>query len=353
MIEAVVFNTDGGWLELLDQTLLPVETRIIKCHNEHDTARAIVGMQVRGAPAIGVAAAYGIVLGLKNPVNQAASFAEAFDRICKLLATTRPTAVNLFWAIDRVKKAVLSQADGDFTKAATVALREADSIKAEDIEMCRTIGRYGATLLKEGETWLTHCNAGALATAGYGTALGVFRAAREAGKKFKIFVDETRPLLQGARLTAWELMQEKFDATLICDNMAGSLIRDGKVQGIVVGADRITARGFVANKIGTYPLAVLAKYNGVPFYVAAPESTFDLSISYGDDIKIEERSHDEVRFINGVQVAPLDIPVYNPAFDVTPPELITALITDKGIIRPIYAETIPEFIGRKTAEQKK
>ena len=211
--------------------------------------------------------------------------------------------------------------------------------------MCRKIGHFGATLLKDGETWLTHCNAGALATAGYGTALGVFRAAREQGKKFKIFVDETRPLLQGARLTAWELFHEGFDATLICDNMAGSLIRDDKVQGIVVGADRITAKGFVANKIGTYPLAVLAKYNGVPFYVAAPASTFDLSINYGNEIKIEERDHNEVRFVGGVQVAPDNMPVYNPAFDVTPPELITAIITDRGIIRPIYGETIPEIIS--------
>lgn len=352
MIDAVVFNKTAGWLELLDQTLLPVETRIVKCCSEHETAHAIVSMQVRGAPAIGVAAAYGIVVGLTNPANQNTDFAKTFEGICKLLAATRPTAVNLFWAIDRVKKAVLKQANGDFKAAAAVALVEADAIRAEDIAMCRSIGRYGATLLKNGETWLTHCNAGALATAGYGTALGVFRAAREDGKKFKIFVDETRPLLQGARLTAWELMQDKFDATLICDNMAGSLIRDNKVQGIVVGADRITSKGFVANKIGTYPLAVMAKYHGVPFYVAAPESTFDMSISYGDEIKIEERDHNEVRYIGGVQIAPLEIPVYNPAFDVTPPELITAIITDKGIIRPIYRDTIPEIIGKKVAGLK-
>lgn len=346
MIEAVAFNKDNGWLELLDQTLLPVETRIVKCHTEHETARAITSMQVRGAPAIGVAAAYGIVLGLTNPANQHSEFGKTFAAICKLLAGTRPTAVNLFWAIERVKKVILSLGTDDFAKAATVALAEADAIKAEDIAMCRSIGKHGATLLKNGETWLTHCNAGALATAGYGTALGVFRAAREQGKQFKIFVDETRPLFQGARLTAWELMQESFDATLICDNMAGGLIRDGKVQGIVVGADRITSKGFVANKIGTYPLAVLAKYNGVPFYVAAPTSTFDMSIAYGDEIKIEERDHDEVRYIGGIQIAPKEIPVYNPAFDVTPPELITAIITDKGIIRPIYGETIPEVIEK-------
>ena len=345
MIDAVSYHSDSGSLELLDQTLLPVENKTVRCHNEHEVAHAIVTMKVRGAPAIGVAAAYGIAIGLASPANQQTPLDQSLESICKLLAATRPTAVNLFWAIERVKKVVKAQAGSDFAKAAAIALKEAHAIKAEDIEMCRKIGHFGATLLKDGDTWLTHCNAGALATAGYGTALGVFRAAREQGKKFKIFVDETRPLLQGARLTAWELFHEGFDATLICDNMAGSLIRDDKVQGIVVGADRITAKGFVANKIGTYPLAVLAKYNGVPFYVAAPASTFDLSINYGNEIKIEERDHNEVRFVGGVQVAPDNMPVYNPAFDVTPPELITAIITDRGIIRPIYGETIPEIIS--------
>lgn len=345
MIDAVSYHSESGSLELLDQTLLPVENKTVRCHNEHEVAHAIVTMKVRGAPAIGVAAAYGIALGLASPANQQTPLEQSLESICKLLAATRPTAVNLFWAIERVKKVVKAQAGSDFTKAAAIALKEAHAIKAEDIEMCRKIGHFGASLLKDGDTWLTHCNAGALATAGYGTALGVFRAAREQGKKFKIFVDETRPLLQGARLTAWELFHEGFDATLICDNMAGSLIRDDKVQGIVVGADRITAKGFVANKIGTYPLAVLAKYNGVPFYVAAPASTFDLSINYGNEIKIEERDHNEVRFVGGVQVAPDNMPVYNPAFDVTPPELITAIITDRGIIRPIYGETIPEIIS--------
>jgi methylthioribose-1-phosphate isomerase len=350
MIDAVSYHSESGSLELLDQTLLPVEIRKVRCTSEHEVAHAIVSMKVRGAPAIGVAAAYGIALGLASKANQSGDFNSALDAICKLLAATRPTAVNLFWAIDRVKRVVLAAAGGDFIKGADLALKEAHAIKAEDIAMCRRIGEFGATLLKDGETWLTHCNAGALATAGYGTALGVFRAAREQGKNFKIFVDETRPLLQGARLTAWELSQEGFDATLICDNMAGSLIRDDRVQGVVVGADRITSKGFVANKIGTYPLAVLAKYNGVPFYVAAPESTFDMSLSYGDEIKIEERDHNEVRFIGGVQIAPDNMPVYNPAFDVTPPELITAIITDKGIIRPIYGQTIPEIIGRKRPE---
>lgn len=346
MIKAVDFDSAGFTLKLLDQTLLPVEVKLVICKNEHQTAHAITSMQVRGAPAIGVAATYGIALGLKNSDNHNQSVSAALEKVCRLLAATRPTAVNLFWAIERVKKTVIAQGCHDFTAAAAVAAGEAGKIEIEDVNMCRQIGQFGASLLKDGETWLTHCNAGALATAGYGTALGVFRAAQEQGKKFKVFVDETRPLFQGARLTAWEMMQEKIDATLICDNMAGSLLRDDKVQGVVVGADRITSKGFVANKIGTYPLAVLAKYNGVPFYVAAPDSTFDLNLSYGDEIKIEERDHDELRFINGQQIAPTGMPVYNPAFDVTPPELITAIITNKGILRPMYSESIPEIIGR-------
>ncbi len=346
MIKAVSFNVSKNCLELIDQTLLPVNTIIIECRDERTVAEAIVTMKVRGAPAIGVAAAYGIYLGLLKAASSQQSVKEALKKVCELLASTRPTAVNLFWAIERVKKAVLSLGNDQFDQSARVALAEAVKIDEEDVFMCRQIGHYGASLLKDGDTWLTHCNAGALATAGYGTALGVFRAAQEQGKKFKVFVDETRPLFQGARLTAWELMQEKIDATLICDNMAGSLLRDDKVQGVVVGADRITSKGFVANKIGTYSLAVLAKYNGVPFYVAAPDSTFDLSLSYGDEIKIEERDHDELRFINGHQIAPKDMPVYNPAFDVTPPELITAIITNKGILKPMYSQTIPEIIGK-------
>lgn len=349
MLDSVVFNRDQNCLELIDQTLLPVETKVVKCFNEQQAATAIVSMQVRGAPAIGVAAAYGIVLGLNNPDNHQQPVASVLKKVCDFLAATRPTAVNLFWAIERVKKIVLAAAPDSFGAAAQVALGEADKIKAEDIEMCRAIGRYGAEFLKDGQTWLTHCNAGALATAGYGTALGVFRAAREQGKNFSVFVDETRPLLQGSRLTAWELLQEGIDATLICDNMAGSLIRDSLVHGVVVGADRITAKGFVANKIGTYPLAVMAKYHGVPFYVAAPASTFDLSLNYGDEIKIEERDHNELRFIGTQQTAPADIKVYNPAFDVTPPELITAIFTDRGVIRPVYKDTIPQIIGAEAS----
>jgi methylthioribose-1-phosphate isomerase len=346
MIDTVNFKHDCGCLELIDQTLLPVEARIIKCFTEHEVAFAIKILQVRGAPAIGVAGAYGVALGLANKANQTGDLKSVLEGLCQFLIEVRPTAVNLPWAVNRVKAAILAANVGnDFAKATEVAVIEADAIKAEDIEMCRAIGEVGAELICDGDAWLTHCNAGALATAGYGTALGVFRAAKELGKKFSVYVDETRPLLQGSRLTAWELMQEGIDATLICDNMAGSLIRADKVQGVVVGADRISSKGFVANKIGTYSLAVLAKYNGVPFYVAAPSSTFDLSISYDDEFVIEERDPDEVRFIKGVQIAPKDIKVYNPAFDITPPELITGIITDRGIIRPFYGDTIPEIMG--------
>lgn len=343
MVEAVSFNIEKFYLELLDQMLLPTEVKKVFCRDEGDVAHAIKTMQVRGAPAIGVAAAYGIVLGLKAHEGDS-NFIETLDKICALLASTRPTAVNLFWAIERVKKAIIDSGNTDFETASRIALKEANHIKREDIEMCRKIGFYGAEFLNDGDTWLTHCNAGALATAGFGTALGVFRAAKEQGKKFKVFVDETRPLLQGARLTAWEMVQENIDATLICDNMAGSLMAASKIDGIVVGADRITSSGFVANKIGTYPLAVLAKYNGIPFYVAAPDSTFDLSIAYGDEITIEERDHEEVRHCGLKQTAPSEINVFNPAFDVTPPELITAIFTNKGVLKPIYKDSIEKLI---------
>jgi methylthioribose-1-phosphate isomerase len=346
MLESVFFNNNLDCLQLLDQTLLPAESKTVECFNEFQVAAAIKSMQVRGAPAIGVAAAYGIVLGLKNKENQHLPVLTALNNICEMLGKTRPTAVNLFWAINRIKAKLTTANPASFSEAAALALAEADKIKEEDIAMCKKIGACGSGFLKDGQTWLTHCNAGAIATAGYGTALGVFRAAREQGKNFHVFADETRPLLQGSRLTAWELMQENIDITLICDNMAGSLIAAGKIDAIVVGADRITSKGFVANKIGTMPLAALAKYYSVPFYVAAPASTFDLSLSYGDEIKIEERDHDELRFFAGKQIAPTDVNVYNPSFDVTPPELITAIFTDRGVIKPIYKETIPQIIGR-------
>ena len=349
MIKTVFYNKEENCLELIDQTLLPLKEVIIKCNTEVEIANCIIGMQVRGAPAIGVTAAYGVYFGLINPKNREKKIMleELLEQICDLLTGTRPTAVNLFYAVNRVRNAVLNLHTGDLDKAAEKALSEANAICEEDLAMCRAIGKYGQELIGDCETWLTHCNAGALATAGYGTALGVFRAAKEAGKNVKIVADETRPLLQGARLTAWELIKDGFDVTVIADNMAGGLLKNDLVQGVIVGADRITAKGFVANKIGTYSLAVLCKYNGVPFYVAAPTSTFDMSIKYDDEIVIEQRNPDEVTKFGGVQVAPTGVKVYNPAFDVTPPELITGIITDKGIIEPIYAETIPQVLGLK------
>ncbi|MBI3039992.1 S-methyl-5-thioribose-1-phosphate isomerase, partial [bacterium] len=252
------------------------------------------------------------------------------------------------WAIDRMKNKlskIFSQSNSrDFQKNLLhAALEEAEAIKEEDVAMCHSIGRNGSQFLRDGDTWITHCNAGALATAGYGTALGVFRAAKEQKKHFSVFVDETRPLLQGARLTAWELLEEGISATLICDNMAGSLMESGQIQGVVVGADRITSRGFVANKIGTYPLAVLAHYHRIPFYVAAPVSTFDLSISHGSEIRIEERDSSEVTKIKGTTIAPLNIMVKNPSFDVTPPELITAIFTNLGVLKPEFETSIPKM----------
>lgn len=348
MIKTVVFNKSKNCLELINQTLLPIREEIFTCFSEKDVAKAIVGMIVRGAPAIGVAAAYGVYLGLtsKENLESKPTLEALLADVCDLLCNTRPTVANLYNAVNRVRNAVSALNSGDLQKAAAKALEVADKIYEEDLEMCKAIGSFGQEIINDGEAWLTHCNAGALATTGYGTALGVFRAAKEDGKDLKIFVDETRPLLQGARLTAWELMKDGFDVTVVADNMAGSLIHNDKVQGVIVGAECVTSKGFVVNTIGTYSLAVLCKYNGVPFYVAAPSSTFDMSLNYDEEIVIEERSGDELRFINGVQVTPTNVKILNPAFDIIPPELITGIITDKGIIEPIYSETIPEIIGK-------
>lgn len=350
MIDTVAYNQALDAVDIVDQTRLPTEHVILTCHTPEQMAHAIRTLQVRGAPAIGVAAAFGVWLGLKNWDGDDAKLSGRLDELVDMLAATRPTAVNLFWALERVQSVIRAALDAaeprDRRKAALdAALKEAEAVLAEDIEMCRAIGREGAACLKDGETWLTHCNAGALATGGYGTALGVFRAAQEQGKKFRVFVDETRPLLQGSRLTAWELLQEGIDATLICDNMAASLMAAGRIQGVVVGADRITAEGFVANKIGTYGVAVLARYHGIPFYVAAPDSTFDLKLGHGLEIVIEERDPGEVREIRGVPTAPAEMPVCNPAFDVTPPELVTAIFTNRGTLRPPYRDSIAKTIG--------
>jgi methylthioribose-1-phosphate isomerase len=315
----------GHSVRLLDQTRLPTEVVYRDCRTLEEVRAAICELAVRGAPAIGVAAGYALALWAQS--GDASGFAHAIDR----LRTSRPTAVNLFWALDRLEKV-------GFDTAAL--LREAQAIEAEDAAMCRSIGQRGAALIGTGAGVLTHCNTGSLATAGLGTALAAIFVAHEQGKRPKVFADETRPLLQGARLTAWELQQAGVDVTLICDNMAAQVMREGRVNLVIVGADRITANGDTANKIGTYGVAILAKYHGVPFYVAAPSSTFDLSLRDGSAIPIEQRAAREITQGFGKQTAPENVPVYNPAFDVTPAELITGIVTERGVITPVTEEHI-------------
>ena len=325
-----------GVVRLLDQSRLPERVEFLDCRDYRAVADAIRELKVRGAPAIGVTAALGVALGAQAiSCADFPSFSHAVGAICDHLAATRPTAVNLFWAIERMKKKLASLAGQPIASAKASLITEAQAILEEDIALCKAMGKHGAVLIKDGQTVLTHCNAGALATAGYGTALGVIRAAWEQGKKIQVIADETRPVLQGARLTAWELMQDQIPVTLITDNMAGSLMRQGKIQLCVVGADRIAANGDVANKIGTYSVAVLAKAHGIPFYVAAPYSTIDLKTKTGADIPIEQRNPLEVTTIHGSHpVAPTGVAVYNPAFDVTPAELITGIITERGVFKP-------------------
>jgi len=320
----------------LDQSRLPGSVEFLDCRDYRAVADAIRELKVRGAPAIGVTAALGIALGAQSvSETEYRSFSGAVRTICDQLASTRPTAVNLFWAIERMKQKLDSLRDQPISHIKQALIVEAQAILDEDIGLCRAMGRHGAELIKDGQTVLTHCNAGALATAGYGTALGVIRAAWEQGKRINVIADETRPVLQGSRLTAWELMQDRIPVTLITDNMAGSLMRQGKIHLCVVGADRIAANGDVANKIGTYSVAVLAKAHGIPFYVAAPYSTIDLKTQSGADIPIEQRNPLEVTTIHGSHpVAPDGVMVYNPAFDVTPAELITGIITERGVFKP-------------------
>jgi methylthioribose-1-phosphate isomerase len=331
-----------GHLVLIDQTLLPTEFREIECRNVETVWEAIRSLRVRGAPAIGVAAAYGVCIGVQTALDLPVErFLARANEVCDYLATSRPTAVNLFWALDRMRRAAKTLADGRTSREIAGALLvEAREIEAEDRRMCRAIGRHGAGLLADGSGVLTHCNAGGLATADYGTALAVMFAAHEAGKRLRVFADETRPLLQGARLTAWELLQRGIDATLICDSMAAQVMREGKIQTVVVGADRIASNGDTANKIGTYGVAILARYHGIPFYVAAPSSTFDFSIDSGERIPIEHRDPREITHGFGRQTAPNNVAVYNPAFDVTPAELIAGFITEHGVIRTPYTETL-------------
>jgi len=329
-------------LIIIDQTQLPGKLAYLELRDYTEVVAAIKGMKVRGAPAIGVAAAYGIALGAQNiKAENKAEFLKQLDKIIKSFAAARPTAVNLFRAIDRMKKAAGTA--GDVRKIKQALIAEAKKIHAEEEAATRRLSRLGAELIKDGFTVLTHCNAGALATAGYGTALGVIKAAKEQGKKIQVIATETRPLLQGACLTAWELMQEKIPVTLITDSMAGYFMSRGKVDYVIVGADRIAANGDTANKIGTYTLAVLAKENGIPFYVAAPTSTIDLSLKSGEEIPIEERNPEEVTSIKGIRLAPKGVTAANPAFDVTPNKYITAIITEKGIIKKPYTSGLKEI----------
>ena len=333
---------------MIDQTLLPTELKVIECRNVEAVWESIKMLRVRGAPAIGIAAAYGVCVGLQTlPVDTTdlSAFRNRLNEVIDYLATSRPTAVNLFWALNRMKpKAESLYATKSVSEIWQALFTEAQAIHEEDRHTCRSIGRFGQELVKDGSTWLTHCNAGGLATADYGTALAVFFAATEAGKKIHVYADETRPLLQGSRLTAWELMQWGIDVTLICDSMAAFVMLQGKINGVVVGADRIAANGDVANKIGTYGVAVSAKVHGIPFYVAAPVSTFDLSLAHGSKIPIEERSADEICDGFGKRTAPEGCKVYNPAFDVTPAEFIAGIITERGIISPVNRENVEKMV---------
>jgi len=333
--------TDEG-VAMLDQRLLPAEEKWLMLKSYDEVARGIKDMVVRGAPAIGVSAAYGIALGAKQFVGtNVDDLEEELEYVCEVIGKTRPTAVNLFWAIDRMKKAFLGSKEKPVTEIKQTLIDEAKAIHDEDIESQRLIAEYGGELLRDNSTVLTHCNAGALATGGvWGTALGVIRGAVNQGKAIAVIADETRPYLQGARLTAWELHKDDIPVTLITDNMAGHIMKKGKVQAVVVGSDRIAANGDVANKIGTYMVAVLAKQHGIPFYVAAPLSTVDLNCPTGDDIPIEERDEREVTHVRNIQLAPEGISVSNYAFDVTPNELVTAIITEKGVARAPYTESL-------------
>jgi methylthioribose-1-phosphate isomerase len=320
----------------------------VTCKTAKDVAKAITTMVIRGAPAIGVAAAMGIALGMRrSSATGTKQFTTEFQKICDLMAATRPTAVNLFWAIERMKRTFAAAAqDGSSVSEITQRLEtEARRVHDEDVDNCKAMGAHGASLVPDTARILTHCNAGALATAGYGTALGVIRAASEQGKKIAVLADETRPFLQGARLTAWELVKDGIDTTVITDNMAGAMMRLGNVDLVVVGADRIAANGDVANKIGTYGVAVLAKEHGIPFYVAAPLSTVDLNTPDGSGIPIEERNSREVTHVGSVRLTPEGARVRNPAFDVTPSKYVTAIITERGIARAPYEESLAALAG--------
>jgi methylthioribose-1-phosphate isomerase len=343
MLPTIDFQEDA--IIMVDQRKLPAQEIYVRCRTAPEVAKAIRTMVIRGAPAIGVAAAYGIAIGVRNSTAKGTrQLAVDFQKTCDLMAATRPTAVNLFWAIDRMKRVFAEGAQaGESAEELTARLfREAKLIHDEDVASCRAMGGFGAEMVPDRARILTHCNAGALATAGYGSALGVIRAAVEQGKKVAVFADETRPFMQGARLTAWELVRDGINTTVITESMAGPLMRAGEIDLVVVGADRIAANGDTANKIGTYTVAVMAKEHNLPFYVAAPLSTIDLSTPDGDHIPIEERDQREVSHLGSSQLTPVGAHIRNPAFDVTPHRYITGIITERGILRPPYAESLKQ-----------
>ena len=336
-----------GRIRLIDQTLLPTELKYVYCEDIKGIWHAIKTLMVRGAPAIGIAGAMGVVLGARDiQVNDTEAFLKELKQVAAYLGSSRPTAVNLFWGISRMERVAQENKGNSVKQIKELLLQEAIKIQNEDKVICRQIGENGAGFIHDGNGVLTHCNAGGLATADYGTALAVLFKAKEQGKRFKVYADETRPLLQGSRLTAWELMQAGIDVTLICDNMAAHVMKLGKIHSVVVGADRIAANGDAANKIGTYGVSILAKEHGIPFYVAAPVSTFDLSIKSGSEIPIEERSPEEVTNGFGKRTAPEGVKVFNPAFDVTPAKYITAIITEKGVIHKPSLESVQGVLGR-------
>jgi len=348
MLPTIEWNDEG--IVMIDQRKLPGAEIYVTCKSPKEVAKAIKTMVIRGAPAIGVAAAMGLALGVRqSAATGTTKLAAEFYKLCEMMADTRPTAVNLFWAIDRMKRVFAEMASAGHSVDQIKGRLEAEArgIHDEDVESCRAMGAHGATVVPDSARVLTHCNAGALATAGYGTALGVIRGAVEQGKKVAVLADETRPFLQGARLTAWELTRDGIDTTVITDNMAGALMRGGEIDLVVVGADRIAANGDVANKIGTYTVAVLAKEHGIPFYVAAPISTVDLATPDGSRIPIEERNGKEVTHIGPVRMTPEAAKVRNPAFDVTPNKYVTAIITEKGIARPPYDESLANLVHNK------
>src|SRR5882724_7820909 len=347
MIQTLEWTASG--VRFIDQTKLPTEEVYVNCTTHQQVADVIRNMVVRGAPAIGVAAAMGIALGVKNSkAENGTDLKKDFDQICEVIGQTRPTAVNLFWAIRRMTEKFESLRIHPIPQIKQALIEESQRMHAEDIAANQAMGRLGATLMPSSGGVLTHCNAGALATAGYGTALGVIRAAIEQGKKIHVYADETRPFLQGSRLTAWELMKDGIPTTVISDNMAGAMMKQGKIGAIIVGADRIAANGDVANKIGTYTVAVLAKENGLPFYVAAPFSTIDLQTPSGNQIPIEQRNPREVTHFAGKAVTPEGVQVENPAFDVTPAKYVTAIVTERGIARPPFEESLRHLAEETT-----